>query len=181
MSEERSLVTVSKTSFGQFKKFFESPIAMYERAVEYIQWCENNPLYISEQVRKPGSATIIPGIDGAEPTVIPPELLIEIPRKRAATREALSLFMGVGPHYYATFKQKLKTGEMRDTENEDWQKVTDVIDGMIFAYNYEGAAAGQFNPALTARYLGIAEKIESKSEVKTTKEVFRIGDTEIEF
>jgi len=185
MGEERNLVIrAHRDVFGQYTMFFASPAALLERVYAYFEAISASPLYVSEQIKgSKGKEIMIPckTAEGEEDIkIIPPEHLIEIPRKRAASHSAIALWCGVSKSYFAQMKIKLREGTMPDPEGK-WQYVMDVIDDMIFAYNFEGAAAGQFNAALMARYLGITEKIEQKTiEEKTTKEVFKLGDMEFE-
>lgn len=174
MSEEKSLIKISQDAFGKFKTFFDSPMALYERAKQYIQVCENNPLYISEQLNRPGKGTIME--DG---TYIPPETIVEMPRKRSPTYQGLAMFCGTSATYFYNFKANLKKNKVNDPEGH-WMNVMDMIDDMIFVSQYEAAAAGQINHNIVARYLNLSEKVETKNETKVTREVFRIGDMEFD-
>jgi hypothetical protein len=182
MEETNLIVHNSRNGLGHFKKAFESPAALYEMAIAYFEQLHNNPIYTSEQLRKPGKETIIPIKDsnGNETLqVIPPEHLIEMPRKRAASWQGFALFCGCCNAYFNQFRNKVKSGDIKDTEGH-WENVVEMIGDMIFSYNFEAASAEQLNPMLIARYLGISDKIETKNETKVKREVFKLGDMEFE-
>lgn len=176
--EERNLVVqFARDNIGKFTKFFDSPTTLWEGAVAYFEALHNNPLYKTEQMKKPGKDTIVP--IGDDVKIIPGETLVEMPLKRAATWQGLALFLGCSSRYFSQFKHDLRSGIRKDPDGT-WLRAVDMIEDMLFQYNYEGAAAEQFNAMLTARYLGITEKVENKTEVVQKKEVFKIGDIEIE-
>jgi hypothetical protein len=182
MSEEKNLILSNKDAFGMWKKFFETPAALFERVLDYIQECQHNPLYIAEQAKKIGKEIVIPATGpGEADTVVQPDPLIEMPRKRAPTWQGLALFCGTSSQYFNQFRTKLKKGDIKDPDG-NWQNTMDVIEDIIFTCNYEMAAAGLLHPMLTARYLRISDKIETTPpKDEKTKEIFKIGDMELEW
>lgn len=182
MGEERNLAVQVKTNIGQFHKYFSSPVELFERAIDYFHACHVNPLFISEQLKKIGKEILIPAGNGTdEVKVIPPEHIIEMPVTRAPTWQGLSLHCGTSSRYFFQFKSDLRTGKTNDPDGH-WRNVIDIIQDLIFTINYEAAAAGKLNPMLTARYLGISEKVETKDTTNDKpKQVFMIDDQVIDF
>lgn len=174
MGQELSIIKVAKDSLGKFKTFFASPVHLLQRVYDYIEWCENNPKYRTEQISKPDRGIML---ESGE--YIPPEHLIEVPITRVPTKEGFAIFAGCSSKYLHDFRSDIKTSKKADPDGA-WMNVLDMLNDIVFVKNYEAAAAGLANPMLTARYLRLAENVETKAEVKTTKEIFKLGDIEIE-
>lgn len=175
MGEEKGIIKNSKDSFGKFSKYFESPMALLQRAYDYIEWCENNPLYKTEQLNKVGKGTVME--DG---TYIPPETMVEMPLVRAPTLQGFAVqFCGVSSQYFYDLRMHIKEGRVKDIDG-NWLNVLDMIRDLIFDKQYANAAAGKLDGRIVSRYLGLADKVETKTEVKTTKEVIVIGGKEFE-
>lgn len=152
---------------------FDSPEEMWQKALNYFKWCENNPLYKTEQMKNPDKTPIV--IDSETP-VVPAERLIEIPLKRAFTWAGLSLFVGVGQGYFRKIKS---IGEVNET-SKPWLEVVSRIDSAIYTQQYEGGAAGQLNASIVARGIGLVDKTETKVETTEVRKVFKIGNQEFE-
>lgn len=166
MSQEVSIWKVA----GKKRNKFDSPEELWNKSLSYFEWCDCNPLYIVEQMKSPDKQTI--SIDGH--TIVPPEKLIEIPRKRPYTKNGLAVFLGVTYHFFRHIKE-----EGYDiVENEPWMDVLDKVEQIIHNQQYEGAAVGQFNPMVISRGIGLTEKTEVETTIKEVKQVFRIGDQE---
>lgn len=171
MASEQQLWT-KRPGVYEAAKFFESADAMYKRCLEYFKWCDDNPMYKAEQLKKPGPPMVIDG------HVVPGETMIEIPMKRPYTNKGLCIFLGVNEKYFNTFVNKHKS-EYDKIRLSDWLMVIDFVKDTIANQQYEGAAAGFFNGNIVGRMIGLADK--SEVEVKQeTRQIFKIGDKEFE-
>ena len=67
-----------------------------------------------------------------------------------------------------------------DEKRKDLLTVINWAEGVIKAWNLEGAMAEQLNPNLVARIEGIGDKQQIEADIKQTKQVIKIGDQEFE-
>lgn len=156
----------------QGNKSFKSANALWKRSLEYFEWCDNNPFYKSEQLKKPGTGMVVGD------KFIPGETLVDMPVKRPYTLKGLCIFLGVNEKYFNTFVRKHEVKEIK-VDRSDWLEVIAKIKDIVGNQQYEGAAAGFFQANIVARMLGLADKTEAKNET-TVKEVIKIGDQEFE-
>jgi len=172
MSEEKQLWRVA----GRKRRNFESPEQMWQVACAYFDWCDKNPLYITEQKKKVDKGTILTDSKGNQ-SFIPAEELIEIPKKRMYTKSGFCVFAGVASNYL-----RLMGYEDRDngglSGNEEWMTCLDMIINVIQSQNIEGAAVGQFNSSIVMSILGLTQKVEEKVITEEVKQVFKIDDIE---
>lgn len=175
MGTERQLWTMRPDKFTSLK-YFASPEALIQRALDYFKWCDDNPMYKTEQIKKPGPPLQLP--DG---TIVPGETLIEIPVKRPYTNKGFCLFCGVNDEYFNNFIAQHKSEAEKEVQAE-WLEAIRDIKSAIANQQYEGAASGFFQSNIVARMIGLAEKTENKVEANVAvKEVFKLGDTEFEW
>lgn len=171
MANEQQLWTKAPGRY-ESNRFFESADHMYRRCLDYFKWCDDNPMYKTEQLKKAGPPMVVNG------TVIPGETLCELPQKRPYTNKGLCIFLGCNEKYFNTFVAKHK-GEKEKEKVADWLHVIDFVKDVIANQQYEGAAAGFFNGNIVGRMIGLADK--SEVEVKQeTRQIFKIGDKEFE-
>lgn len=111
-------------------KIFETPEDLWNAAVEYFQWCEQNP--------------IIEGGWGKSKR----EIL------RAFTITGLCYYLDCNSQYLKTFKAQLNP-EGKDAEG--FNTVITRIEEVIYTQKFEGAAAGIFNHNIIARDLGLKD------------------------
>lgn len=139
-------------------KLFESPQLMWDAACEYFEWCEQNPLMMSE-------AKVVSGGKGEGSTIE----IIEVPKMRAMTLEGLCRYLNCNTQYFKTFKAQLTEGE------KDFNTVISEIEAVMFDQKFSGAAAGFLKENLIARHLGIQDKQivvnEGKQEIVITREI----------
>lgn len=156
------------------EKAFASPQVLAEKALAYFRWVDNNPFYKIEQLKKPGPPVIIGD------RVIPGETLQEIAVKRPYSEESLCIFLGVNKRYFDRFKYERRPGgELESVEgNEDWLEVIAWIEHTVRQQQLENTQSGFFNPMITARILGLADKqiIEETSTI--VREVITIDGEE---
>lgn len=124
-------------------KIFETPEIMWESAVEYFQWCEENPL----------KESVLHGKDSK---------IIELPKMRAFTLEGLCLFLHVNTRYFNDFADSLKGKE--DESSKGFSEIITRIRETIRNQQYTGAAGEFLNPNLVARYLGLKDRTDLTSK-----------------
>lgn len=139
-------------------KLFETPQLLWEAAVEYFTWCEENPLWESKAFNYQGEIQIA-----------------ELPKMRAMTLSGLCLFLGCNEAYFRTFKHQNPAYE------EGFNTVINQIEKTIYTQKFQGAAADLLNANIIARDLGLKDT--SSVEVKNDEEkgVFKISGQEISF
>lgn len=135
-----------RTKHGR-DKLFETPEILWEEAVKYFQWCEDNPLMEMDWVGKDANK-------------------VERPKMRAFTWEGLELFLDV---------ESLRWYKTSESHKEFLQVITR-IDKIIYTQKFTGAAAGFLNPNIIARDLGLAEKTDNKHLIEAFDLKKTIGD-----
>lgn len=118
---------------------FNSPEIMWEAACEYFDWCEKNPIKISEPIKSGEMAG----------------KCMEVPKARPFTIEGLTLHMGVNTAYFRRFEADLK--DRTDERSEGYRTIIANIKQTIYKQKYEGATVGIFNANLISRDLGLQE------------------------
>lgn len=135
-------------------KAFKSPEELWEKATEYFQWCDDNPLYE------------IKAFNGKDDIKT-----VSLPKMRAYTLKHLCLFLGVNEVYFNQFNEE---------KNQEYSKIITRIRDIIYTQKFQGAAADLLNPNIIARELGLAEKNDNKNEhtgeIKIIREVVKNGD-----
>lgn len=126
----------SKEKFRK-PKIFETPEDLLSTAIQYFQWCDQNPLVKKDFVRGGESAGTIVDLETYRPYLI----------------EGLCNFAGITVQTFDNYSKK--------KEYENYFEVCRVIRDTIFRQNLEGGLVGGFNAMLVARKLGIQDKIQS--------------------
>lgn len=122
-----------KVKFGA-PPAFESPEEMWERAVEYFKWCEENTLDESKIFNNQGE--IVSG---------------KVPHMRAMTQAGLCAFLNIGVSTWHDYKKK-----------DNFSAVISKVESIMFEQKFSGAAAGLLNSNIIARDLGLTDKTEQK-------------------
>lgn len=138
------------------KRVIQSPKALWDNAVQYFQWCEENPLMEAEQVKNPAKPYKTPDTKEGD-LIIPgewivPAPIIEMPKMRAFTKGGFALACGLN-----AWKEIDALKEV----SEDFSQVVTRIENVIYEQKFTGAAAGFLNPNIIARDLGLMEKTET--------------------
>lgn len=120
---------------------FSSPEEMWERAVEYFKWCEENAIEEHKAFSFQGEIT-----------------KTELPRMRAMTQAGLCTFLSIGKSTWHDYCNK-----------PEFSDVTSAINDVMYEQKFSGAAAGMLNANIIARDLGLAERSESNVELKEVK------------
>jgi len=140
-----------RTKHGR-DKLFESPEILWEAAIEYFKWCEDNPL---KEIDYKGKDAVC----------------VEIPKMRAFTWDGLELYLGI-----------YSLRDYKKNENyKDFSQVITRIEKIIYNQKFTGAAAGFLNPNIIARDLGLTEKTDLTTKGESINQVFKIGKQEFKF
>ena len=128
-----------RTKHGR-DKLFSHPDVLWQEAVRYFTWCEENPLI----------AIDYKGKDAIE---------VAMPKMRAFTWSGLELFLDIDS------LREYKT----NPKYKDFSQIIERIEKTIYTQKLEGAAAGLLNPNIIARDLGLTEKSEQNITVDKPK------------
>lgn len=129
-------------------KLFSSPEILWEAAIEYFKWCDDNPLMEAKAFAFRGIVTVE-----------------SLPKMRAYTLDGLCLYLDCSSSYFRVFKS-------RDTVvKELWESTIDKIERTIYNQKFTGAAADLLNPVIIARDLGLAEKQEQTGSFTIAKKI----------
>lgn len=130
-------------------KLFKTPQLLWEAAVEYFDWCEENPLYESKLVTYEGQSVIE-----------------KIPLRRPYTLEALCIYLDANTSYFRQFKAALREKVDKTQEDKDFSTVIKRIEETIRTQKFEGASVGQFNANIIARDLGLKDRSDLTTDDK---------------
>lgn len=111
---------------------FQTPDILWDCALEYFAWVEDNPLYEDKLVTFQGSATHEP-----------------VEKMRAMTIGGLCLFLDISRQAWSEYEKR-----------KDFGDVTRRIAETIRTQKFAGAAADLLNANIIARDLGLADKSE---------------------
>lgn len=155
-------------------KLFASPELMWQAACEYFEWCDQNPLVKTEQLKK---AAVVMDFDTLEETTM---YTVDIPTARPYTLHGLCHYLDCDTSYFAVFKSRLSEKEKAD-ENGFFKVITRVEE-IIYRQKFEGAAIGAFNANIIARDLGLVEKkdITATTEAKVEIDYTKLSDGALE-
>ena len=117
-------------------KIFATADDLWNAAIEYFNYCDNNPLTKHEVIKSGNRAGEV----------------VEFPISRPYTLTALCIFLGVNTKYFHDFKKHLKENET------DFSEVITRIEDSIYNQKFEGASVGLFNANIIARDLGLMDK-----------------------
>lgn len=120
---------------------FESPDEMWDRALEYFKWCEDNPIPEGKVFNNQGE--VLPA---------------QIPHMRAMTQAGLCAFLNIGVSTWHDYKNK-----------PQYSEVTSLIESVMFEQKFSGAASGMLNASIIARDLGLVDKSQQDIAVKGVK------------
>lgn len=106
------------------------PQELFERAVEYFQWCEQNPLYETKAFHYQGQVT-----------------MRKMPKSRVFTMPGLCVFLGLSVETFSAYRN----------DHPKFADVIKFIDQTIYEQKFSGAAADLFNANFIARDLGLRD------------------------
>lgn len=129
-------------------KLFATPQLMWEAACEYFQWCDDNPIIMTEQTKRVSKTA---------------EDLTNIPLKRPYTLQGLCLYLDANTVYFNHFYDSIKDKD--DEMSKDFRQIITRIRETIQDQQISGASVNIFNSNLVARLNGLVDKQESKHDV----------------
>lgn len=118
---------------------------LWQRAINYFNWCDANPWTRSELVKHQGSAE---------------EYAVTVGRMYSINE--LTTVLGVSPSYFRTRKAALSDKEDAGTATAaeiDLLETMHSIENIIRGQQIGGAGVGLFNPNLVSRINGIADNV----------------------
>lgn len=124
---------MARSTHGRRLKY-QSAEVLWDACCEYFQWVEDNPLWEADLVKYQGEAKIT-----------------KIPKMRAMTKSAMCRYIGLDMTNWDLYKER----------GDDFRRVIDDAENVIYTQKFEGAAADLLNPNIIARDLGLAEKKET--------------------
>ena len=117
-----------------------------DKAQEYIDYCVNTPIYEVD----------FKGKDAKK---------VRVPKMRAMSLQGLCSCLGIVVSTWYEWKSQKKYSEIMAH-----------IEQIMYAYKFEGAAAGQLNPSIIARDLGLKERTDLTSDdEKLEATVVKVG------
>ena len=125
-----------RENIGGRSKRFETPEDLWAAAVEYFEWCHDNPLQEAKAFAYEGKVTVA-----------------SLPKLRAMTIKGLCLFLDLSEKTWRHWR--LEGGPYH---RPDLAEAIEKIEAVIYTTKFEGAAAGLLEHQIIARELGLAEK-----------------------
>jgi hypothetical protein len=113
---------------------FTTPEQLWEAACEYFAWMESRP-QLEEKYYQYKDQMI--GYD--------------VRKKRPFTLKGLLLFIDISKFIWYGY---------RNGKNEDYKRVCEMIDAVMFQQKFEGAVVDLFNASIIAREIGLADRQE---------------------
>ena len=113
------------------------PDQLWDKAVEYFEWVDDNPLKEEQLFAYQG--TIIKG---------------DTTKMRAMTYQGLELYLDISSTTWKRYK-----------DNKDYRTITDAIQKIIYEQKFTGAAATLLNPNIIARDLGLKDEQKIDTEI----------------
>lgn len=139
------------------QKYIESPEKLWEYFTEFVNHEKNNPMYRRDYVGKEGVAVNTPlqvpiTFEGFECWLADNEIINDL--------GDYSSNKGGAYEAYSTTITRIRNN--------------------CFSQNFKGAAVGLFNANIIAKKLGLVERQDVTSKGENVKQIFKIGNTEIE-
>ncbi len=122
---------------------FDTPEDLLSSCEEYLAWNEANPIMEAKPFHYMGAI-----------------IMADIPKPRAPSIVSLCSFLGIHRHTWQNYRK-----------SEEFDVVCDEIEGRMYSFKFENAAAGLLNSTMIIRDLGLVEK----SEVNSTGTVTHVN------
>jgi len=119
-------------------RLFKTPKLMWEAAMEYFKWCDDNPFKRAELVKYEGSAE-----------------QVEVDVKRPYSFTGVCLYFDVHDTYLIQFKNALKPTDPIDKE---FSQVIAMIEKTVSSQQIDGAMSGFFNANIVSRVNSLVER-----------------------
>lgn len=124
-------------------KIFETPDDLWNAAVDYFEWVEQNPLWETKVTHHQGVPVDLP-----------------VAKMRAMSLSGLRVHLGIGHQTWLNY-EKLET-------HKEFHETVAKIKDVIWAQKFEGSAADLLNASIIYRELGLVEKKENEVKVTDT-------------
>lgn len=121
------------------------PAELWQKAVDYFNWADANPLYKEEPVKHQGEGTTM-----------------ELSLGRPYSMDAFTIFAGVSGSYFRTRKLELADKEDMKTatpQELDLLETILLIEATVRTQRFDGAAVNIFNSNLISRVDGYADNV----------------------
>jgi len=118
--------------FAVGKEKSYTPQKLWNKAIEYLQWLDENPL--------------------KEEKVFGTGFRGEVSKMKAPTLSGFCVYAGIGTSTFDRYKTD---------DDKAYRDITKHIQDLFFAIKFEGAAADLMNPNIIARETGLADKTET--------------------
>jgi hypothetical protein len=143
-------------------RLFETPELLWEAAIEYFQWCIDNPF--QEQVVFHAQGVITKDF---------------INKIRPFTMQGLCSYLDCNTVYFNHFAKDLEEASTEISDeakkiNADFSKIVTHIRETVYNQKFSGAASGFLNPNIIARDLGLTDKSDITSGDKPIQQVSQI-------
>lgn len=136
-----------RSSHGRNPKFNE-PSELWNGALEYFTWVEDNPLKEDKVFNYQGEI-----------------VRTAVNKMRAMTLQGLCVFLDIGTSTLDEYKRK-----------EGFTEVIKRIEEIIYTQKFTGAAADMLNSNIIARDLGLSDKKEVKQEVTDLESLNKLAE-----
>jgi hypothetical protein len=140
-----------RTKHGR-DKLFTTPEILWEACLEYFEYTEKRTWPKIEYKGNPPEKTVVN---------------LRVP----FTQRSLYIFLNI---HHSTWL------DYRDNHGEDFSAIVATVDDMIYNQKFDGAAVGAFSATLIARDLGLADRIETKSDTSIAFDLSGLSDSEKE-
>lgn len=126
-----------RSSHGR-NPIFSSPDQLESACYEYFKWVESNPLIEEKVFHANGRIT-----------------RVKCKKLRPMTKSGLCLFLDISDDSWSNYKK-----------NKDFLGICESIERTIYNQKLAGATADLMNPAIIARELGLADKVDNNHSGK---------------
>jgi len=141
---------ISNMNLMQGTKKLFTPEQLALNALEYFEYCQNNPIKSNQ--------LITGGNKGGE--------VIQVDKPRMFTIEGLCLSMGVNTKYLYDLIDQVK--DKTDIDSIRYSHTFNLIRETVRTQRFEYSAVREFDGAFIAKLEGLTDKVEHSGEVKNT-------------
>lgn len=139
----------SRSKHGR-DKLFETPEQLLNAAVEYFEYCDENP-WITRKTTETDKGVIV----------------TETPTPKPYSIGGFRHFVGASETWLTNFKKSC---------NDDFLKVINEIEQFIATQQWEGASVGAFNANIIARTLGLKEQTDLTTKGEAIQKTISIDE-----
>lgn len=127
------------------RPIISDPADLWQKAVNYFKWCDDNPQARAEVIKHQGEGD-----------------LIDVPLGRPYSMDGLTIMLGVSGSYFRSRKMELADKEDMKTATPQEIELLDtilLIESVVRTQQVEGAAVGIFKENLISRINGLADNV----------------------